>query len=145
MALELALENQLLSHTEVFVDVLKDQQRAVLDVGMGVGWVWLSVNWLGDSRSRNRKTGRPQKLEGRSVRSQKSQVSNENSECGASELVVAAGKTQLAYSPAGCSWREASVFKFSNLELEDIGLAIIIKNVLFSDLLPALNFISFSS
>lgn len=56
MALELALENQLLSHTEVFVDEKRDQQRAVLEVGLGVGWEWLSVNWLGESRSRNRKT-----------------------------------------------------------------------------------------
>lgn len=78
---------------------------------MGVGWVWLSVNWLGDSRSRNGKTGRPQKLEGRSVRSQKSQVSNENRECGSTQFVWAAGIARLAPFAAGRSCASRSVFK----------------------------------
>lgn len=78
---------------------------------MGVGWVWLSVNWLGDSRSRNRKTGRPQKLEGRSVRSKKSQVSNENRVGGSTQFIRAAGRTRLASSAAGhsCSPRLLSI------------------------------------
>lgn len=44
VALEGALENKLLSHTECFVDRKTDQQRRVgLKIRMGVGgrWVWL--------------------------------------------------------------------------------------------------------
>lgn len=44
MALEGTLENELLSHTECFVDRKTDQQRRVgLKIRMGVGgsWVWM--------------------------------------------------------------------------------------------------------
>lgn len=57
MALEGALENELLSHTECFVDRKTDQQRRVgLKIRMGVGGRLGMVevfNWLADFQSRN--------------------------------------------------------------------------------------------